>query len=401
MKHRLLVLFSFAASTFCFAALPAFAQGVQTPKRPKGYYAVAPLRGVTSEAVRTASGTGATIPLWNYSVVDGSTFSGAMVGRSPFFHGARTTSVKTIIIPIVFNMPDGGVFDPTAPDPACSPAGTAETLVQGSPIIRTAPFTMNGINVGTAQYVDAFQRASFYTNVSVTGSRYHTTLGPVTTVSPSVVNVPSGSGTTNDATLFGGCGNIGVIDGTWWDPAAFGGSGTDVVQGIISSLATQGVGPTTLPLFLFYNVVLSQGTPSLMGNCCILGYHGAYNSPVQTYSPFDFDTTGIFSGTTDVSVMSHEVGEWMDDPMGTNLSPPWGNIGQVSGCQNNLEVGDPLCGSLFPPVKMPNGYSYNPQELAFFSWYYGQKPSIGAGGVYSDNGTFKGFAKACPPGGTN
>lgn len=399
MKRRLPALFSFAI--FCFVALTASAQNVQKPKRPKGYYAVAPLRGVTSEAVRTASGTGTTIPLWNYSIVDGSTFSGVMVGRSPFFHGARTTNVKTIIIPIVFNMPDGGVFDPTAPDPTCSPTGTGLALVQGSPIVRATAFTMNGVSVGTAQYTDAFQRASFWTNVSVTGNRYHTTLSPVTTVSPIVVNVPSGSGTTNDATLYGGCGTIGVIDGTWWDPAALGGSGTDVVQGIISSLASQGVGPTTLPLFLFYNVVMSQGTPDLLGNCCILGYHGAYNNPVQTYSPLDFDTTGIFTGTTDISVMTHEVAEWMDDPLGTNPTPLWGNIGQVSGCQNNLEVGDPLSGTLFPPVTMSNGYSYNPQELAFFSWYYGQKPSVGAGGVYSDHGTFKGFAKACPPGGTN
>jgi hypothetical protein len=50
---------------------------------------------------------------------------------------------------------------------------------------------------------------------------------------------------------------------------------------------------------------------------------------------------------------------------------------------------------------MPNGMNYSLQELAFFSWYYAQSPSLGAGGYYSDNKTFGGYAKPCPPGGTN
>jgi hypothetical protein len=54
----------------------------------------------------------------------------------------------------------------------------------------------------------------------------------------------------------------------------------------------------------------------------------------------------------------------------------------------NLEVGDPLTGIYIPTVTMPNGFTYHLQELAFFSWFYGA-PSIGSGGLFSDNGTFK------------
>jgi hypothetical protein len=74
----------------------------------------------------------------------------------------------------------------------------------------------------------------------------------------------------------------------------------------------------------------------------------------------------------------------------------------VSGCQRNLEVGDPLSGKMFPAVKMGNGYNYHLQELAFFSWYYNARTdrSIGAGGKFSDKGTFQGPSKVCPPGGT-
>ncbi len=98
-------------------------------------------------------------------------------------------------------------------------------------------------------------------------------------------------------------------------------------------------------------------------------------------------------GLSDVGAIAHEVGEWMDDPSGGNPTPAWGHIGQVSGCQNNLEVGDPLSGTSVTQA-MPNGITYHPQELAFYSWFYRQHPSIGLHGWYSSNGTFRSGAGA-------
>ena len=43
-----------------------------------------------------------------------------------------------------------------------------------------------------------------------------------------------------------------------------------------------------------------------------------------------------------------------------------------------------------------NGFQYHPQELAFFSWFFNQVPSIGRNGVYSNNGTFTSPAPLCP-----
>jgi hypothetical protein len=117
----------------------------------------------------------------------------------------------------------------------------------------------------------------------------------------------------------------------------------------------------------------------------------------------DWDITGDFGPTVaDASVASHEIAEFMDDPLGTNPTPAWGNVGQVSGCQNNLEVGDPLTGTPLLSY-MLSGKTYHVQELAFFSWYYNSNgtPSLGAGGKFSSNGTFGGPSKACSPGGTN
>jgi hypothetical protein len=83
----------------------------------------------------------------------------------------------------------------------------------------------------------------------------------------------------------------------------------------------------------------------------------------------------------------------MNDPLTTNPTPAWGHVGQVSGCQSNLEVGDPLSGTTFPV--MLNGFTYHPQELAFFSWFYRQKPSIAVNNWYSDQGTFGSYAAPC------
>ena len=91
----------------------------------------------------------------------------------------------------------------------------------------------------------------------------------------------------------------------------------------------------------------------------------------------------------------------MDDPTGINAVPVWGGIGQQAGCQNNLEVGDPLSAPPTNPFSVTqNGFTYAMQELAFFSWFFGGT-SLGSGGKYSNNGTFTGFAIACPPGGTH
>ncbi len=121
----------------------------------------------------------------------------------------------------------------------------------------------------------------------------------------------------------------------------------------------------------------------------------------QTYSPADFDSTAAVSqrsrqywATRTLAILSHEVDEWMDDPFGINPAPPWGHIGQQPGCQNNLEVGDPLTGTEAPPIVMSNGFTYHLQELAFFSWFFGA-PSIAVNGWYSDNGTF--LTDAGPP----
>ena len=115
-------------------------------------------------------------------------------------------------------------------------------------------------------------------------------------------------------------------------------------------------------------------------------------NPGQTYGIAVYDNV-LFE--PDISVLSHELLEWINDPSGYNLVPAWGNTGQVSnGCQINLETGDPFSGSYMPGIMMPNGVTYNSQENAFFSWFMGPV-FTGAGGKLSSNSSFAEAASAC------
>src|SRR5215471_2901348 len=257
-----------------------------------------------------------------------------MVGLSPFSNPNSTITIPTQIVPLILLMADGGVFNPTAPDPcAAAPLkGTSDlVLFQQSPIFLNHAYTMNGVTLGPTQYVDAFQQANFWSLVS--GQSYHTVLS-ATTLNPITIRVGANVGRTVPPGTSGRCGNIGLIDLDAFD---------NFVQGtLIPLVAGQGVNPTTLPIFLLGNVVLTENG---FADCCILGYHSAFGSPTQTYSVSDFDTTGAFRGVADTSILAHVVAEWMDDPLGTNPTPPWGGLGQVADCQDNLEVGDPLSGT--------------------------------------------------------
>jgi hypothetical protein len=150
--------------------------------------------------------------------------------------------------------------------------------------------------------------------------------------------------------------------------------------------------PTTLPIFLLNNVVMPDAS------CCFIffGYHGSFisgTSAIQTYIVANYDTSGLYPDATDISTLSHEIAEWMNDPTVLNPTPPWKNAG--GGCQPNLEVGDALEGQQLFPIYMPN-FTYHVQDLTFKSWFYGDTPSVGVNGWYSLFGTFRSAALPCP-----
>jgi hypothetical protein len=323
----------------------------------------------------------ASIPLWTNSVKDGtSTFTYTMVGKDPSIHQATpSTTVKTVLVPLRIHLTNGDVFDPSAAN-SCDSA-TALSRTQKSPVFVAQNWSASqGVPLGKATYDDAFQREEFYkfTKPGAINPGYHVKL-PLTTMPTVTVNVPVADWAEGTAPCANG--KLGAMEISWFENL--------VKNTLIPNIPNA---TTVFPLFLLENVVMYQGVP---GNCCVLGFHDTFmnGGKFQTFGVANYDNTGDFSGTADVSALTHEVSEWMNDPNVVNPTKPWGHIGQVSGCQANLETGDPLSGTIISDTI--NGKTYHLQELAFFSWFYHQKPSIGANGWYSSGGTFRTPAKKC------
>jgi len=350
------------------------------------------------------------LPVWNYEVVasrDGSLYQGVIVGRNPSEHGANASaSVPGQVIPLILKFhrigtavdangivttTNGNISsDPTVADTGCfagSPNVPLQIMAQ-SPILKNADFNFGGTDVGTTQYTDAFQRGEFWSIIDQ--DDYHLRLNPKV-FAPVVVDVPAASGLSLKkdvfAPAFSMCSPEGLVDINFLDA---------VVVNALTALP--GINPGTFPMFMIYNTGMSIGDPTNLGNCCAGGYHSINPAgPItfQTYSPFDFDVSGFFvPSANDTAIASHEVAEWANDPYIINNTPLWGHIGQVGGCQGNLEVGDPLTGTEAPRIVGNNGYTYHLQELAFFSWFFGN-PSLGIHGWDSNNGTF--LTDAGPP----
>ncbi len=327
-----------------------------------------------------------TIPFWREKVTspaDGKTYAIDMVGRSPYGAPSRTSIPYQIIFARV-HLPDGTVLDPTRPA-ACDTV-PVETRFVNSPLFNPTSFTSNGVDVsGPAgeQLVSAFQRANFWSQVN--GSIYGVVL---TAAAPPItldITAPAGSS-----------------DFTYQQPCSGGGSAL-VHYGEIdvnaldalaqAAIAAQHVQPSALALFVTYDVVEPEG-----GNFYLFGYHNAVPvaNGTQTYAVAAYLDPGFFFAPIhDIGGWSHELAEWADDPFvqqkvaGGGLydrTPLWGHVGQAGGCQDNLEVGDPLTGTAYP-IAGAGGFTYSFQDLAFHDWFY-RTPASGAGGKYSFQGGF-------------
>ena len=137
-------------------------------------------------------------------------------------------------------------------------------------------------------------------------------------------------------------------------------------------------------------VFITTQTYLTSGGCCIGGYHSYTGT--QSYGQYTFITnpTQVFSW--DVSAMSHEVGEWLDDPTTGNSNSP---------CF--YEVGDPLEGgqpghSYGQWNYTVNGVVYHLQDLVTPD-YFGAPAKTAAGKFWTFQG-YKGFNKqVCVAGG--
>jgi len=392
------------ALIFCALIPAAFAQKpvLQGTVRDIPVHNIVPDQTIGTTATNPVVTTVKPIPSWNYSAAayDGNTYAGSILGKSPYNHGRTTTKIPTQIIPLTITITDANgtvVYDPTASD-SCAGGQSSVGVVTGSPIFTNDAWTMNGVNVGTTQYTDANLRAEFWTPVANTP--YHLVFQQTVLAAQNLAfgtGGAAGPGRNYLAGQLGTCEGIGVVNLNDLDNA---------MQSLITGSLAGVVNVGTNPIFLTKNVVMADPGTNLFSHCCVLGFHSGLTvgSNLQIYGPTSVDMAGAF-GPGFTGTMAHELSETVNDPTGNNPTPAWGNQGQQSGCQTNFETGDPLSpGGIAPTsndfVVTQNNLTYRLQEEAFFSWFYGGT-SLGAGGLYSGNGTFTGHAKPCPPGGTN
>jgi len=317
-------------------------------------------------------------------------FPFTMVGTDPRIAGAGTTNVTVMIIPLRFNYiaANGNLVASISPSNiGCNDNQSVLARVMNSPLFNAVTWHEGNVIVGVTQFTDAFQRANFWSSVSTVSPNFHVMLNPQVAREVTVPVTP-GQGALGN----GMCANhpVGTVDFQYLD---------GVVQSLISGL---NIPPTVLPLFLTYDI-----GETINGGCCSLGYHKViaptpFNPGVFTYAVSSYldpnanQAFGVPLTVSDISILSHELGEWLDDPLGNNIVPQWGKVGQIpTSCQNNLEVGDPLTGTN-SKVFMANGAVYTVQDLAFFSWFARQAPSIAVNGWYSTLNTFPTFSKPCP-----
>lgn len=372
----------------------SFAQEPALPQMNLEHWILPWAEGTVDDAVGQA-GSGATIPMSPYDFVaskDGNPYKGVLVGGDPFgfLSGSPPSpvTIHAVVIPLIIKIASTTVttFNPTSPN-SCDGFESAQFRFRHSPLVVASALTFNGVTVGSNQYINGFMRAQFWKLIGGASSYSN----PISWSFASAVTLPPFVSPSTGIVSGTGCGKLGIVSGKFFN--------FSLLTNVIPILQAQGViSPTQFAVFLLKNVVLSPSTPP---KCCsVFVYHGATGSPAQTFAVIDYDTTGRLPH--DIGSATHEIGEWMNDPLGNNPTPAWGGVGQVTkSCQGNFEVGDPLTGTGMPTITM-SGYNYHAQELAFFSWFYNSDslPSYGSGGKFSGNGTFKGPSKVCPPGGT-
>jgi hypothetical protein len=357
---------AFPRSTFAIALLASLAltslalaqDSSATPPvhKSRPMYAIMPARLRSDLLIAPA----ATLSTWNGSFVSsGTTYNYNMVGSAPSSNTSTTVSAIVIPVKIVITARNGTktTFDPAH---VLSNGNTVTTNTVTSPIFdSTTTYVQGGVNVGTTQYIDAYQRANFWGTVQ-TNPNSHLLLGGPTLAAEQTLSPSRSFGKTGSEFGF----TAGLVDINWFDSQ---------IPGLITKL---GIQPNQFPIFLTYDVYLTQS-----GGCCIGGYHsseGSVSNP-QAYAHATYvDHVGAFA--QDVSALSHEVGEWADDPLVVNTN------GNNTPC-GILENGDPLEGNAnfgaFHYVL--HGFTYNLQDLVTLP-YFGAPASTSVNGFKTFQG---------------
>jgi hypothetical protein len=260
-----------------------------------------------------------------------------------------------------------------------------------TPTLNSPNFQAAGYSTGTGlQFGDAVQRAEFFHKMKAS---WHTNLRPATVVHSMTITVPRfmtvnvNGFNTQVQTYFSEKASDGHTAVFLLDQFF-----NQQISNIVTNEIKAGRFSTNaLNIALFPNTFLfSLNTTGGVGACCTLGFHTFFtNSAVPKESRWIFAfaswiSPGVFSGFQDVTALSHEISESLNDPFVDNQVPAWQFPGEPGTCQDNLETGDPVEVLSNPSFPMHvSGMTYHPQTEALLQWFEQKSTSTAINSAYS------------------
>jgi hypothetical protein len=318
----------------------------------------------------------------------GVVFPFIMVGNDPRVGGTTRIPTKITAVSLRLLNADGTLN-------ATMPFAPFEDLTEDSPNFAETTYT-SGHHI---QFGDAVQRAEFFKSMD---EDWHTVLGEPTFVNrvtftiPAFVNVQFQDGSIKAVQPYylqkttGGDQWVELLD-LLFNVLNSNQVVTDIVAG---NFTTDALNVNMYPnTFLFSINNLGQ-----KASCCVLGFHTYYFDPTVTPQPrwlFDYASwisPGIFKGGfQDITALSHEISETLNDPFINNATPVWqfpGEPATAKVCQGNLETGDPVevLATTTVPIKLRERkevFTYHPQTEALLQWFEMGVTSDAIGGAFS------------------
>lgn len=310
----------------------------------------------------------------------GKTWPFTMIGSSPSL--GASTALPAKIVPVSLRLQNADLVTFTT----VSVSGFI-TPTLNSPNFRTASYTSGS----SIQFADAVQRAEFFHMMK---STWHTTLQPATALPLSTLTVPRFTTITLNGkktqvrTYFTSKATDGhtvvfLLD-QFFNQQIFNLAVKEINAG---RFTTNAMNIALFPNTFLYSVNSSGG----MGNCCTLGFHTFFTdngTPTESRWVFAFASwisPGVFGGgLVDVSALSHELSEAVNDPFVNNLVPAWQFPNEPGTCQDSLETGDPVevLANAVSPVKI-GITTFHPQTEALLQWFEQKTTSNAISGAFS------------------
>jgi hypothetical protein len=248
-------------------------------------------------------------------------------------------------------------------------------------LAATGLYTRQRFPGGRGQYGDVYLRTQFWSALNVGRKNWHVLLAPPARQAVLSLSVPVEKGgpvrTRTGAIVW-------LVDVGWFDGQLL--KTVDAAE------------PSVLTQFLGGDVVLcGRYQPGDPGSCGIGGYHSGVDAAdgAHTYAYASFLSSKVFgtrSGFYGLAPLSHEIVEWLTNPLLTNSVPAWTepNVPQY-GCSTLLEVGDPLVGHDLAVA----GSVY--QDEAYLPYFSRSAASTAWNRRYTWFGTFTTFSRSCMP----